>query len=52
MPIKETAKSLTETTNDAAGNIGFGKLVYTMENVFGSAQRIQDESRQITDPGS
>ena len=33
---------MTETTNDAAGNIDFGKLVYTMENVFGSAES-QDE---------
>lgn len=41
MPVKD-GKVVTETTNDAAGNIDFGKLVYTMENVFGSAES-QDE---------
>lgn len=41
MPVKD-GKVVTETTNDAAGNINFGKLVYTMENVFGSAES-QDE---------
>lgn len=30
MPVKTT------TTNDAAGNISFGEITYTMENVFGA----------------
>ena len=30
MPVKTTA------TNDAAGNISFGEITYTMENVFGA----------------
>ncbi len=41
MPVKDGVV-VTEATNDAAGNIDFGKLVYTMENVFGSADS-QDE---------
>lgn len=43
MPVKDGVV-VTEATNDAAGNIDFGKLVYTMENVFGSAES-QDEQK-------
>ncbi len=42
MPVKD-GKVVTETTNERQENIDFhGKLVYTMENVFGSAES-QDE---------
>ena len=46
MPVKD-GKVVTETTNDAAGNIDFGKLVYTMENVFGSAEVRMSRQMQI-----
>ena len=36
MPAKTTA------TNDAAGNISFGEIVYTMENVFGDSGAVTE----------
>ena len=43
MPTKD-GKVVTKVTNDAAGNIDFGKLVYTMENVFGSAESQNEQT--------
>ena len=33
----------TTVTNDAAGNVNFGTIVYTMENVFGNDTASEDE---------
>ena len=33
----------TEATNDAAGNVDFGSITYTMENVFGPEAVVEDK---------
>lgn len=45
MPAKTTA------TNDASGNISFGEIIYTMENVFG-APAAQPEQLVIAEDGA
>lgn len=45
MPAKTTA------TNDASGNISFGEIVYTMENVFG-APAAQHEQPAVAEDGA
>lgn len=45
MPAKTTA------TNDASGNISFGEIIYTMENVFG-APAAQPEELVIAEDGA
>lgn len=45
MPAKTTA------TNDASGNISFGEIIYTMENVFG-APAAQPEQLLIAEDGA
>lgn len=43
----------TTTTNDAAGNVSFGEITYTMENVFGTAATTTDTQDQaVTDATS
>lgn len=36
-----------ETTNDAAGNINFGDITFTMENVFGKTVKLTDSDAAI-----
>lgn len=34
---------LSEAVNDQAGNVSFGKILYTMENVFGNESSVTDD---------
>ena len=42
---------VTETTNDGAGNVTFGTITYTMENVFGGISTISGDVATGADDG-
>lgn len=39
--------SITTVTNDASGNVDFGLIEYTMENVFGNVEETTEDIQQV-----
>ncbi|MDB7984009.1 Spy0128 family protein [Faecalicoccus pleomorphus] len=39
--------SITTVTNDASGNVDFGLIEYTMENVFGNVEETTEDTQQV-----
>lgn len=48
MPKNDDGEVVSETTNDAAGNVVFGKISFTMESVFGDTGDAQTRGTERT----